>query len=79
MHSLGDLVGVFRYTEQWVGIVSEESAASRAPVETARFFRSCAVRLLRQLENGLLDLGAPTRREGDLGTDRMEARFLKDS
>src|SRR6476659_2362466 len=33
----------------------------------------------RQLENGLLDLGGPSRSKGHLRSDRVEARLLKHS
>lgn len=36
-------------------------------------------RCSRQLENGLLDLGGPSGGKGHFGTDRVEARLLKDS
>ena len=59
-------------------VVSEDVAAGtrlqrRPPLGDLRF------RCSRQLENRLLDLGGPAGGKGHFGTDRVEARLLKNS
>jgi hypothetical protein len=59
-------------------VVSEDVAAGH-PVAAARLFGYLRSRCSRKLENGLLDLGGPSGGKGHFGTDRVEARLLKDS
>jgi hypothetical protein len=59
------------------GGVSEDVAAG--PVATARRLGDLRPWCSGQLENGLLDLGRPSRGIGHLRSDRVKARLLKDS